>query len=318
MHNKLCKIAVFYDGNYFFKASNYYLYQHQRRARLSFTGLHDFIVNEVSLAEGVDRRYCQIIDASYFRGRLPAQQAQEQDKLYSDRVFEDVLMRSNINLFQRHLRTRRDGSYDENGLDVWLALQTYEMASQRQYDVCVLVAGDNNFAPLIGKLNALGTRVMVLAWEFEYEYEGRPRSVYAGEDLLQAANYPLILSAQIDAHERRLDPLINSLFVDQRSPAHHSPSLLRDSGSYFNQDNTPAPERPALQPVDDVIYHGNIVAAINDKRYAFIRPLSGGENLFFHFNESNIPPERINIGLPVCYQLAEGDRGPVAIRVEED
>lgn len=316
MQNKLCKIAVFYDGNYFFKASNYYLYQHPRRARLSFTGLHEFILNEISLAEGVDRRCCQIIDASYFRGRLPAQQAQEQDKLYSDRVFEDVLMRSNINLFQRHLRPRRDGSYDENGLDVWLALQTYEMASQKQYDVCVLVMGDNNFAPLIPKLNALGTRVMVLGWEFEYEYEGRARTMYTGDDLLHAANYPLLLSDHIDAPTRRNDPLVNGLFVDQRPAA--TPSVIASNPALLRQSADNSAERPALEPVDDVIYHGNIVSAINDKRYAFIRPLAGGENLFFHFNESNIPDDRISVGLPVCYQLAEGDRGPVAIRVEED
>ena len=42
-NNKLTRIGIFYDGNFFSHVSNYYLYHHERRARINITGLHEFI-----------------------------------------------------------------------------------------------------------------------------------------------------------------------------------------------------------------------------------------------------------------------------------
>ena len=50
----ICRIAIFFDGTYFSKVSNYYLYQHDRKSRISIKGLHEFILHEVSKNEGVD------------------------------------------------------------------------------------------------------------------------------------------------------------------------------------------------------------------------------------------------------------------------
>ena len=41
--NNLVRIGIFYDGYYFYKVSNYYKYEHDRRSRISIAGLHDFI-----------------------------------------------------------------------------------------------------------------------------------------------------------------------------------------------------------------------------------------------------------------------------------
>ena len=41
--SKLTRIGVFYDCGFFSQVSNYYCYQHERKARLSATGLHEFI-----------------------------------------------------------------------------------------------------------------------------------------------------------------------------------------------------------------------------------------------------------------------------------
>ena len=71
--SKLTRIGVFYDGGFFSQVSNYYCYQHERKARLSVTGLHEFIREEVAKAEGVDKRYCQIVDSHYFRGQVVSQ-----------------------------------------------------------------------------------------------------------------------------------------------------------------------------------------------------------------------------------------------------
>jgi len=44
----LTRIAIFYDGNYFGKVSDYYRYQHTRQRRLSFDGIHNFIRAEAA------------------------------------------------------------------------------------------------------------------------------------------------------------------------------------------------------------------------------------------------------------------------------
>lgn len=77
----LTRIGVFYDGNFFFHVSNYYHYHHGRRARISVAGLHEFIRHQVSDCEGGDVRYCQIVDAHYFRGRPRAHDAEQRGVL---------------------------------------------------------------------------------------------------------------------------------------------------------------------------------------------------------------------------------------------
>src|SRR3954465_7752527 len=91
MDQKLIRIGVFYDGNFFLHVSNYYLYHHERGARISIDGLHTFIKNRAAESEGVDPRYCTIVDAHYFRGRLPSKIAEERNRLLGERVFEDIL-----------------------------------------------------------------------------------------------------------------------------------------------------------------------------------------------------------------------------------
>ena len=53
MEDKLIRIGVFYDGNYFFQVSNYYTYGHARRSRIGISGLHDFIKHQVANEESV-------------------------------------------------------------------------------------------------------------------------------------------------------------------------------------------------------------------------------------------------------------------------
>ncbi|MDR2032469.1 MAG: NYN domain-containing protein [Azoarcus sp.] len=300
----ICRIAVFYDGAYFFKVSSYYLYQHERRARLSFRGVHDFIIAEVAQREGIAQSRCQIVDATYFQGRLTAQQAAEQDRLFSDRVFEDALTRADIALFQQHLALRPDGSFEEKRIDVWLALEAYEMTSLKNYDVCVLITGDGDFVPLVRKLNTLGARVMLMGWEFEYEREdGRMMRTQVSTGLIDRVNYPVLMKPLIDDRARRHDPLVDNLFLAQSSSNEWDWRSHRDT----NIRTLPA------DFVEGVECEGTIVNLIFSKGYGFIKPMTGSDNYFFHASDLvDINIDDLRYDDKVTFVTSRGEKGIVA------
>jgi uncharacterized LabA/DUF88 family protein len=169
MDNKLkdlVRIGIFYDGYYFYKVSNFYKYQHAKKARISIAGMHNFVRSEVADISGTDITDCQIVDAHYFKGRATGKQMG--DKVQFERTFEDILMKENIITHYMPLRMGQDNNFREKGIDVWLALEAYELASYKRFDILVLVACDGDYVPLVRKLNTLGIHVILLSWEFEF------------------------------------------------------------------------------------------------------------------------------------------------------
>jgi len=304
--DKTCRIAVFYDGTYFNKVSNYYLYQHERRARISIAGLHNFVIEQVAREESLDRRYCHIVDAAYFRGRLSAKTAHARDVLYSERAFEDILMRANVSIHQVPV-TERNGSFEEKSIDVLLALEAYELASLKRYDLCVLITGDGDFVPLVRKLNTLGSRVMLLAWDFEFEHNGQHHRTRAAQPLIDAVTYPVMMSSVIDDRSRRTDPIINQLFVQPRpEPRLEAPKRV-DSAERVE---APSPDALAGLARGPGARHSGVVLSVNEKGYGFIREAGTGQSLFFHATElagcefSDVRPE-----MPVTFSLKDTEKG---------
>lgn len=263
MQEKLVTIGVFYDGNYFLHVSNYYNYEHSRKRRLSVSGLHDFIRNQVATEEGADPRLCQIVDSHYFRGRLSAQEASMKgDTLYWDRVFDDILMSQGIITHYLPLRTY-GGSRHEKGIDVWLALEAYELANYKKFNVVVLIAADGDYVPLIRKLNTLGTRVMVLSWDFDYLSDNGQKFVTrTSQDLLEEVTYPIAMHELIDNRLRKNDPIINNLFVQNESK------------------RTPPPNAQAqVRILDGEIQISEILSMKNGFGFIKFPP----NNIFFHY-----------------------------------
>ena len=306
MEQNVCRIAIFYDGSYFSRISNHYLYEHERRARISLRGLHEFIVNEVSRCESIDKRRCQIVDAAYFRGRLSAQQAQDRDRLYADRVFEDVLMREDITIHQQLLSTNFEtGDFQEKRIDVWLALEAYEMASLKRYDVCVLVAGDGDFVPLVRKLNTLGSRVMLMGWDIEAVKDGKTIMTRVSTALIERVNYPIMVNSEIDSRERRTDPLIQGLFMPRNAePLARASNSKKPVGAKGGREG--GLERPS----------GTIANVNTEKGFGFIKPEGGGENLFFHVSDlTDCGLDELSIGDSVTYESVRSERGLCAKEV---
>ncbi|MFD1140015.1 NYN domain-containing protein [Larkinella insperata] len=279
-NSKLTRIAVIYDGNYFLHVSNYYNYSHERRSRISISGLHEFIRAQVAQEEETDFRLCQIVDAHYFRGRLNAHEASQRgNQLFYDRLFDDILMSEGV--VTHYLPVKNfQGSRQEKGIDVWLALETFELTISKQFDVVVLITADGDYVPLIRKLNTLGTRIMVLSWDFEYyNDEGEKLVTRTSQDLLKEVSYPVAMHEMIDTRLRKNDPLIQNLFVKQ------STRMLAgdDTSMVFAQDYDRYSGQTMLDS-DDTEYKISTIRSLKNG-YGFIN--YPPNNLFFHYTSLN-------------------------------
>lgn len=317
--SRLLKIGIFYDGNYFYHVSNYYCYAHQRRARLSIPGLHDFVKLLVSDYEGVDQRFCQIVDCHYFRGRLPAIEADARRILFNERVFDDILMREGV--VTHYLPMSRQGG--EKGVDVSLSLETLELTIFKKFNVVVLIACDGDYVPLVRKLNSIGTRVMVLGWDFEYmDDNGNNRVTMTSQRLMNEVTYPVWMHKVIDDKEQRGDKSLNDLFVP---PPHE-----RLSGGSSQRPVAP-PAAPAYQEdaslADD--HDGNLLDPSGQplrrtgrvmqlkNGYGFIsRDNPPGKNLFFFWEDvEGVDFNELCEGDLLEYELGSNERGDCARRV---
>ncbi len=326
-------VGVFYDGNYFNHVSTYYKYSHPRRARLSIAGLHRFIRSQIVGSgaddddndrrvgrrgprdEGDALRRCQIVDAHYFRGRLAALEAAAKDSLLNERLFEDVLMKEGVSTHSLPLVRRRDQSLAEKGMDVWFALETYELTLLKRYDVTVLVACDRDYLPLVRKLNALGTAVMVLGWDFTHTDEmGVERQTVTSVDLLAEASYPLAMHEIIEAAEAE-DALINGLFVEdggRHRDAARSQPPTSDSEEISVEVTADARTVPDRGPV----FNGTIQTL--KEGYGFITTEVSSKNLFFSWADLlDVPFDALVVGDRVGYFLGTNFKGECATGVHK-
>lgn len=267
----LTRVGVFYDGNYFWHVSTFYYQYHERKSRLSVGGLHRFLKYQIAQLEGTSPELCKIVDAHYFRGRLTAPEAARAsgDVLYYERLFDDVLNAEGVTM--HHLPLSRAGKGNkkkEKGVDVLFALEAYERALQHEFDVVVLIAADGDYIPLVRKLHALGTRVMILGWDLEHEGEARrePATTYTSFELLEEATYPIMMNELIDSRAFRSDPIINGLFVNKgvseersrevkgrpyQAPTAHSRPIDSASVDRLKDDELPPAEEEKASPEDD-------------------------------------------------------------------
>lgn len=284
--NKLTRIGVFYDGNYFLHVSNFYTYYHERKCRLNINGLHHFIKEKVAKEEGIDARKCQIVDAHYFRGRLSAIEAKEKgNTLFNDRLFDDILSAEGVTTHYLPLKNKQGGGKQEKGIDVWLALEAFEQSFYKRFSVLVLIAGDGDYVPLIKKLNTLGTRVMVLSWDFEFTNEetGKTMKTQTSQELLEEVTYPVAMHEIIDNRVSKSDPLINGLFVS-KSTVYKAPEL---------------PKKERLVGVINNVLQG----------YGFIEHFP--QNLFFHFSDVSGDADfnELRQGDRVSFTIEPGNKG---------
>ncbi len=306
---KLLRIGVFYDGGFFHHISNYYRYAHPRKQRISVPGLHEFIRVHAAEVEGVDPAYAHIIDAHFFRGRFSAQQTLAREKLYTERLFDDVLMNENVATHYRPIQGNC-----ETGIDVWLSLECYDLAIHKQYDMVVLIAGDSDFVPLVRKLNALGIRVMLLGWNFDYTDDtGGLHQTTTSIRLINEVTYPVAMHEIMDVGEDTRDPILRQLFVEpSTSGPHHG-------HDYEEEDDERPTASPPPPPPPGTPLRGEVCTL--KEGFGFIRCPEYPNNVFFHFSAvTGCDFDDLQEGDPVTFRVEQRDKGPVAkdVTVEQE
>ncbi len=158
-------IGLFIDGGYYAKIN--IALEKGCSMNLNVSSLMKFIRGKVSEISGSEFRDCHITEGHFFRGRYRVKEANTKKLLFSERKFEDSLIENDIILHYKHLReVDKNGSMTvvEKGVDVWFALEAYELAIMREFDYIVLITGDADHEMLVRKLKALKIDVILLTW----------------------------------------------------------------------------------------------------------------------------------------------------------
>ena len=286
------RVGIFYDGYYFYRVSNYYKYEHERNSRISISGLHDYVRSEIATLTQIDIRRCQIIDAHYFKGRSSAKELG--DKVQSERIFEDILMRENIVTHYLPLRYSENNTIiQEKGIDVWLALEAYELAIYKHFDILVLVAGDGDYVPLVRKLHTLGTQVMLLCWDFSYHNENGDLVETRTSRLLQdEVFFPIHMHQKIEQNE---GDYIKDLFV---------PEKTWDRSLNFSSFRSDSPNEGPEHELEELI---SVIFTISPNGFGFIKD-ELRNNIFFHYSTvTNCDFSELKCGMKVKYTVEEDE-----------
>lgn len=158
-------IGIFIDGGYYAKINR--ALKAEESSIIRVRSLFDFICERLARKENIDVSDCQITEAHYFRGRFRVRDAYDKHLLYNERKFEDTLIENDVVFHYKHLREiERDGRTEvvEKGIDVWFALEAYELATFRKFDYVVLITGDADHEMLVRKLKALKIKTLLLTW----------------------------------------------------------------------------------------------------------------------------------------------------------
>ena len=161
-------IGVFIDGGYFAKINE--ALHEQISMNISMNKFFKFVREEVARIHNVPAEECFITENHYFRGRYRVNDANNKKLLFSERKFEDSLIENDVIFHYKHLReVQKAGESSvtviEKGVDVWFALEAYELALFRDFDFVVLITGDADHEMLVKKLKALKTDVILLTWD---------------------------------------------------------------------------------------------------------------------------------------------------------
>lgn len=294
-NQKNLKIGVFYDGNFVNHVSDYYAFRHPAKSRLSLKGLEEYIIAEIAKRENLDATYCKIIESHVYRGRSTARAADERDVLYGERVFDDACMYDGITTHYLPIKVQ-NGRIQNKGIDVWMALDAYELTSVKDLDVVVLVTSDTDFKPLIRKLHSLDAKTLLLGWNFEWEGEGGPYISRTSRELTESVNWFIDVASEVNADAEGM----KKIFVPRIEREYKENTEEYPSQAYSSRYKTSRYAKPEEAQSSDVPFDpdNRVESEILNIKNGFGFILYPPNNIFFHASD---------VMDGAFFQLEEGD-----------
>lgn len=161
MNTNIISIGLSIDGGYYCKINDG-LYKDG--FRLNLERLAKLIRTYIATNFSLETSQCLITESHFFRGRFRMPDAKKKNRLEADRAFEDTLIDNDVVFHYKHVAEMENGSIKEKGVDVWFALETYELAMYRDFDFVVLITGDADHEMLARKIKALKKHVVLVTW----------------------------------------------------------------------------------------------------------------------------------------------------------
>lgn len=224
--NNIHKVGIFIDGTFFLKINSYYRYHHARKSTLNFKGLFDFILYKIAEFEGIEKRYVRICESHWFRGRYSTNQLEKKyadadyrlTQMNNERRIDDIFMYEGLIPHNYPLLVdNKTCDAEEKGIDVWLSLETFDIARRSNLETVVVIAGDSCYVPLVKKLISIDCKVAVLGWDFSYEVKTNTGQKYSvttrtSQSLLEECIYPIMMDDIINSNSASDADYINNLF----------------------------------------------------------------------------------------------------------
>ena len=137
----------------------------QKQKALSLHNLICYTQLAIAHRFNLEEASCIVTEGHFFQGRFPARRT-TQERTWKDRDFEDELIDEDIIFHYKHIY-EVPGGIKEKGVDVWFALESYELAQYRDFDFVVLITGDADHEMLARKIKSLKKHVVLLTWNFD-------------------------------------------------------------------------------------------------------------------------------------------------------
>lgn len=208
--------ALFIDGHYFYKVSNFYKFCHHVRSRISIAGLEEFARGIVNGSRGATALHAPTLDTHYFRALMTKEGMRDQypDEIGRLRAYEDqravdaALRRQGVTV-----HTCDVSEMAEKGVDVSFTLEVIKSVERDQLTTVVLMTGDSDFIPLVQTLHKRGVRVILLGWDLCQGEAAGSTGVSTSERLRQQVDMSFRMHELIEDGLASGKPVVHRLFM---------------------------------------------------------------------------------------------------------
>lgn len=312
--------------------------------------IQDYILKKIAELEGVKPIDVYVSESRAYRSRHVAKEGVARDTFYTDRTFEDRLARAKISLSNGIFKYSKNGFIDRFSV-VALTADAIENIFRKNPDYYVLFVCKSEYATLARKINSLGVKVVCIHWDFEYHARPIPdapplKSCTQSSALLNEAklivDFNQLLSSQEPSDQEWVKKMLIEPAMLEMDPEELPAELEVDEDPDTSESVPESVQAPAIQiaspaapvapvaPVTPVVpvmekrtevefgHHGVILNYDVDRRFGFIKPDVGTENIFFHKSEYLSDKYLAPVGTRVKYFLENGSKGLLAVNVYKE